>query len=282
MDESTASSNACAGRELSEESRISTVISKSVSRAFAVLELFHRERRPLTATAIETALRLPQASALVLTRELAALGYLAYDPRLRTYFPTERLAHLSGWLGELDLPVRRLSGLADEVARVTGETTSLCSRNDYFLQIEHSKAGIEPGSIIVPVGRAAPLPCSGAGRALLSTLTEDDAKEVIATVRRREPQFVFSADGVLKDLRSARRRRLLATFDLMIPGVGAVSFPLPRQADGGAFALVVGGPTPRIRANEERIIRLVNPLIAQHFSQTKRAGTRPRDGSRHG
>ncbi len=244
---------------------MSTVISKSVSRAFALLELFRREQRPLTATAIETALELPQASALVLARELAALGYLAYDARLRTYFPSERLADLAGWLTQLDLPVRRLTGLADEIARVTRETTSLCTRNGHFLQIEYFSPGTQPGSILMHLGRGGPLPCSGAGRAVLATLGDEDVRLLVATVQRRESQYRFDVGDALRDVQSARRKRHLVTFDLMIPGVAAVAFPLPPELTQGHFAVVVGGPTPRIRAEQDRIVRACRPLIAEHF-----------------
>jgi DNA-binding IclR family transcriptional regulator len=257
-----------------------------VSRAFALLELFRREQRPLSASEIESALRLPQASALVLARELAALGYLAYDAQLRTYFPSERLANVASWLRDLDLPVRRLTSVADEIARMTGETTSVCARNGYFLQIEYFVPGTQPGSILLQLGRAGPLPCSGAGRALLATLSDAEVTQVISKVRSRESRFGFVPDEVLEDVQTARRRRSLVSYDLMIPGVGAVAFPLPVPASGGAFALVVGGPTPRIRADHERILRMVRPIIAQHFSQSNRPAARltetaPRR-SRHG
>ncbi len=244
---------------------MSTVISKSVSRAFALLELFRREQRPLTATAIESALGLPQASALVLARELAALGYLAYDSRLRTYFPSERLADLASWLMQIDLPVRRLAHLADEIARVTRETTSVCTRNGHFLQIEYFAAGTQAGSILMQLGRGGPLPCSGAGRAVLATLGDDEVRLLIATVQRREPQYSFDAAEALRDAQSARRKRHLTTFDLMIPGVSAVAFPLPPELAHGHFSMVVGGPTPRIRADKDRIIRACRPIIAGHF-----------------
>lgn len=244
---------------------MSSVISKSVSRAFALLELFRREQRPLTATAIETTLGLPQASALVLARELAALGYLAYDSRSRTYFPSERLADLTGWLRDLDLPVRRLAGLAEEIAHATGETTSVCGRNGHFLQIEHFVAGSQSGSILMHIGRGGPLPCSGAGRAVLATFDDTEVRATIAVVRRREPRHPFKPDEVMRDVASARRQRNLVSFDLMIPGVAAVAFPLPEKGAGGHFALVVGGPSPRIKATHEKIVKAARPIIARHF-----------------
>ncbi len=250
---------------------MSSVISKSVSRAFAVLELFRRERRALTATEIESGLQIPQASALVLAREMAELGYLTVDSKLRTYFPSAQLANLADWVRDLDLPVRRLAALAEEIARVTRETTSLCGRNGHFLQVEHFAPGTQAGSILMQVGRAAPLPCSGAGRALLATLADVEVTPILDAVRRREPRYPFIAADVLRDVRAARRKQHLVTFDVMIAGVAAVAFPLPVDAAGGYFSLVVGGPTPRIRADQHRIVRACRPVLAEFFRVAGRA-----------
>lgn len=254
---------------------MSTVISKSVRRAFALLELFNRERRPLTATEIEQALKLPQASALVLAKELAELGYLTVDTDTRTYFPSERLLELTAWLAEADLPVRRLRDLADEIARATSETTSLCARNGRFLQIEHYVPGTISGSILMPKGRAAPLPCSGAGRAVLATLGDEDVAGVIQEVARRDTQFPFKADDVWRDVRLARRKGYLTSYDLMIPGIGAVAFPLPREAAGGHFALVIAATTPRIRETEAKLLRVCRQILQRRFGRAPAAAPRP-------
>lgn len=245
---------------------MSTVISKSVRRAFSLLELFSRERRPLTATQIEAALRLPQASALVLAKELADIGYLTVETESRTYFPSERLLELTAWLAQADLPVRRLRELADEVSRATQETVSICSRNGRRLQIEHFALGTLSGSIVMPKGRAGPLPCSGAGRAVLATLPEESVADVIHDVARRDPQYRFDAEEALRDVRTARRKGYLTTYDLMIPGVGAVAFPLPAIA-GGNFALVIAAPTPRIRTTEAELLRACMPILQRRFGK---------------
>jgi DNA-binding IclR family transcriptional regulator len=250
---------------------MSTVISKSVGRAFALLELYRHERRPLTASAIEAALELPQASALVLARELTSLGYLNFDPESRSYFPSERLAELTAWLATADLPGRRLRDLVDDVSRATGETTSLCMRNGRHLQIEYFALGSEPGGILMRKGRAAPLPCSGAGRAVLATLPAREAQAVIEEVASRDAaRYPLDAADAAHDVRVARRRGWLATYDLMLPGVGAVAFPLPRDAAGGCFALVVGAPTPRVRANRARIVEAAAAILARRFPRGPR------------
>jgi len=244
---------------------MSTVISKSVRRTFEVLELFKREQRPLTATAIEKALTIPQASALVLVRELAALGYLRHEAASREYFPSERLGALTAWLARSDQPMQRLKPLVEETSRNTGETTSLCSRNGYHLQIDHFTVGERPGSVVLATGRAAPLPQSSAGRAVLASLDNTEVERILAAVAAKEPRIKLDVKEVRAALAVARRRRYICAYDVMILGVGAIAFPLPLDPSNAPFALVVAGPTPRIRKNERAIVRAVRPLLRRWF-----------------
>lgn len=249
-----------------------TVISKSVRRAFALLELFRTERRALTAGAIESALGIPQPSALVLARELAELGYLSFDPATREYFPTERVLDLGAWLGKADLPRQRLRRLVDEVARLAGETTTLCTASGAFLEIDHVAVGTQSGSILMRPGRGAPLTRSGSGRAVLSTFDDAEALVRIAAAEASGQAGRIARSEVLRDLRSARRNAFLASTDLMTEGIGAVAFPLPVALAGGHFALVIGAPSPRIRARREELVALTLPLIAQRLPAPRAAG----------
>lgn len=250
-----------------------TVISKSVSRAFALLELFRSERRALTAGAIEGALGIPQPSALVLARELAQLGYLSFDPATREYFPTERVLDLGAWLGKADLPRQRLRRLVDELARLAGETTTLCTAGGAFLEIDHVAVGTQSGSILMRPGRAAPLTRSGSGRAVLATFDDAEALARIAAAEASGQAGGIARSDVLRDLRSARRNGFLAITDLMTEGIGAVCFPLPVASAGGHFALVIGAPSPRIRARRDELVALARPLIEQRLPQARAASS---------
>ncbi len=242
-----------------------SVISKSVRRAFALLELFRREQRPLTASAIEAALGIPQPSALVLARELVELGYLALDPSSREYSPTSRVAELGAWLTASAIPRQRLRRLADEIARLTGETTTLCTASGSVLEVDYCAAGTLTGSILFRAGRAAPLARSGSGRAVLATFSDDEARAFIAAGLAAERPAGLDAAAVLRDVRTARRNGALVSTDLMIAGIGAIAFPLPVEAANGHFALVVAAPSPRILERRAEILRDCTPLIARRL-----------------
>lgn len=244
----------------------STVISKSVSRAFALLELFRREQRPLTASAIEAALGIPQPSALVLARELVELGYLSVDPETREYAPTARVAELGAWLGGSDLPRQRLRRVADELARLTGETTTVCTASGRFLEVDYVAPGTLSGSILMRTGRAAPLARSGSGRAVLATFADDEARRMTEEAIAADREVSLDPAEVQRDVRAARRHAALVTTDLMIDGIGAIAFPLPTAAANGHFAIVVAGPSPRILQRRAEILRDCPPVITRRLA----------------
>src|SRR6185312_9907237 len=80
------------------EKAMNASVVKSAGRVFEVLELFDAERQAMTATSIARALKYPASSTVALLKSMVSLGYLAYDPNERTYFPTIQLAVISRWL----------------------------------------------------------------------------------------------------------------------------------------------------------------------------------------
>jgi DNA-binding IclR family transcriptional regulator len=119
--------------------------------------------------------------------------------------------------------------------------------------------------VLIQTGRAAPLPCSGAGRAVLATLSDAAAARIVAEVRLRDRQYTIKPEEVLRDARSARRRGHLITLDLMLPGVGAIGFALPAARTAGQFAIVVAAPSPRIRQRQRDILKVCRPIIDHHL-----------------
>ena len=92
---------------------------KSVGRVFAVLELFRECRESLNSNSVAEALGYPKSSTIVLLKSMAELGYLAFDHKSKSYFPTPKVSDLGSWLspellrgGVVDLVMERLEVLA--------------------------------------------------------------------------------------------------------------------------------------------------------------------------
>jgi DNA-binding IclR family transcriptional regulator len=237
-------------------------ISKSVARAFRVLELFRAERRPLAAADIGRRLALPQPSTRALLKTLVGLGYLAYTDADRTYWPTPQLTELGHWLASekrlplsLTLAVERIAGLA-------GETTSLCALRDGNAEILHVCKARHPVALQLEPGVGVAAWRTAVGRALLADLPDEEAaglvtgwlqKERTSTARR-------ALQALPRELKRARADGFLAAYDLFLAGVGAVCVPVassPRGAPPGPLVVAVAGLSDRIRARETVLVRMI-------------------------
>jgi DNA-binding IclR family transcriptional regulator len=237
-------------------------ISKSVARAFRVLELFDAERKPLTAADIGRRLALPQPSARALLKTLVQLGYLAYATADRTYRPTRRLATLGRWLDDGPPVPAALATAADRIAGRAGETTSLCTLKDGRVEILHVCKAQHPVALQLEPGIGAEGWRSAVGRVLLAALPEEQSAGLIrGWLRQSRAAAARRALGSLRrDLQQIRRDGHFAGYDLFLPGVGAVCSAVdPRDAPAAMapLAIAVAGLRDRIRRREVELLRMI-------------------------
>lgn len=243
-------------------------ISKSVARAFRVLELFRAERRPLAAADIGRRLSMPQPSTRALLKTLVSLGYLAYTDTDRTYWPTPRLSALGQWLASeqrlplsLTLAIERLAGLAEE-------TTSLCALRDGNVEILHVCKARHPVALQLETGVGVAAWRTAVGRALLAALPDDEAAGLVNSWLQKERATAArrALQALPRELKRARSDGFLAAYDLFLAGVGAVCVPLPRSPRGappGPLVVAVAGLSGRIRARETSLVRMIRGELKQ-------------------
>lgn len=237
-------------------------ISKSVARAFQVLELFRAGRQPLTAAAIGHQLAMPQPSTRALLKTLVSLGYLACTPTDRTYWPTDRVLALGQWLGsEQRLPVRLTLAL-DRIASLAGETTSLCGLRNGNVEILHVCKAQHPVALQLESGVGVAAWRTAVGRALLAELpaTESTAMLDAWLGQERTPGGRRMLQSLPRDLQRARADGYLAGYNLFLASVGAVCVPLAQaryRTLPTPLAVAVAGLSERIRPREQALVRLI-------------------------
>ena len=74
---------------------------KSATRAFELLEVFERERRPLRVNTLVERLGAPQSSVSMLLKTLVSDGYMEFNPATREYCPSARVAFFCEWATQL-------------------------------------------------------------------------------------------------------------------------------------------------------------------------------------
>jgi len=233
-------------------------VSRSLDRVFQIMELFAERRRPLSATEIHTTLKMPHSSAVSVLSRLVDLGYLDQNSETKRFFTSVRLHHLCETLPEAIVRGNPLAELVDRIQHATDETTSI-SRLDglftipiYVRSAKHSKAW-----------RVTPGLCGGlathsvVGRTLLSTLPDADLHRFIGDANQwasRTRSVLSDAEQVLRAVEFVREHGYLCRYNLLVPGVGAISCPLAARGDGDHLAVTVAGSVDRIQVRGRQII----------------------------
>jgi DNA-binding IclR family transcriptional regulator len=153
-------------------------ISRSVGRAFAVMEAFRHTKRPATATDISRKLGLPHSSTVAVLYNLSELGYLSHDPRTGLFFPTTKVFELCAWMNPAQRGATHFGALVDRVARETGHTTVLSSRVALFVNTVATRPGSYQASGPSKTLGAA-LATSIAGQTILAQLDDDDVTGIL-------------------------------------------------------------------------------------------------------
>jgi DNA-binding IclR family transcriptional regulator len=189
-------------------------ISRSVGRAFAVMEIFRETRQPANATQLSRRLDAPHSSVVAVLHNLRDLGYLRFDQTDMTYFPTEKLLDLTGWLRPAPRDHGRLGVLVERVARESGHITVLSSRMSLFV----NTVMLRPGkfSTVSPPSRAvgAALTASVAGLVILAQMAAPEMREVLreteAWLRDAGARKNFDTGATLARIEAVRGRGFLA------------------------------------------------------------------------
>lgn len=254
-------------------------VSRSVDRVFQILALFASHRRPLSATEIRQALRMPHSSAVSVLSRLVTLGYLDQNTDTKRFFPTLQLTHLCESVPDGiacgSLPAR----LVDAVHTRLKETTSLSRLCDLFTMPVYVRTASYAGAHHVMPGCTGGLATqSVVGQTLLSLKSNEELHYWIQRseywARRTRVTITADAGQVMRSVASVRSNGYLCAFDQLLPGVGVVSWVFRPQSESEPMAITVAGPTERIRRNAAEIIAVLAETVGNHCENN--TGTRLR------
>lgn len=247
-------------------------ISKSVSRAFEVLEYLRSAGGRCTITDLERALNYPYSSARAILKELSGLGYLHYEAAIKTYLATEKLRHLGDWVQESVIESEGLLALLDLAHRRINETCALVAPSFIFCNLFEVRNGTQPGSLHLPCGLGLPLLKSTSGPVLLSQMTD----EQIECVFRRTGDWAQSTNApisinrqaIMRSIEISRTRGYLTDFGCFRSHVGSIAYPLSSHMPGFPLTLLVCGPATRIKYREAEIHLALKRLLSIRPSTT--------------
>lgn len=229
----------------------------TASRTLSILACFSRRRAALRLREMVAELRLPTSSTAELLKELSEAGYLAFDPRSRSYFPTPKVTALGDWLPQVLDGNGHARAAAERLNQATGELILVGIPNGLAVQYVLALSSSHAVRYVVPAGVQRPLVRFGIGWALLS-LESDAAVERCyrRTAMQRRDEDLPTLATLLATLNQIRKDRHGFSRNTVHAGASILAAPLP-NAGRQRFAIGIGGPTERIEDNRSRYTALL-------------------------
>lgn len=245
---------------------------KSAGRVLEILEYFDDLQRQSTVMEIADALGYPQSSTSALLRSLVSLGYLNYDPMARTYITSSRVALLGNWVNSQFFAEGAIISMMKEMNEQTGDTVVLAVRNGLHMQYIHVVQATSPARLHMTLGTVRPLAASGAGFALLSTMTDSEITRLVMRINAEaeEGQALIKIRDLLDQIAVIRKKGYAFTCDMVTRGGGIIAAPLPRMNGQQRMVVGIGGISEVMRHREEELSTVMMGQIDARFGRGSR------------
>ena len=222
----------------------------SIKRLFQILELFRREQRPLTASAIQGAVDCPRSSLNLLLKNLVNLDYLTLHRKSSAYFPSVRLEDLTAWILPSILQDHRIGEWLEKLKNQTGETVVLTMRSDLEMEVVRVATSTQAIALRMACGSRIPVWSSAVGFAMLASLTGTELKRLYF---RSQGIPRYSLNDIRKEIKQIRERGFAVSYGWVLEGVGALATALPVTFSGRELVLSIGGPSERVEKKEAQL-----------------------------
>jgi IclR family acetate operon transcriptional repressor len=233
---------------------------KSAGRTIQILEYFTEVRRDASICEISRALGYPQSSTAALLHTLTSMGYMVFDRRSRTYKPAGTVAFLGSWVDQRLARVGPVQAVMEAVAGRTHDMVLLGCRNELYVKYVQV---IQPESAdrICANGTMRPLVNSGAGRALVSGLPDEEIKRIVlrsnASSVAVEP---VSHVEFLEDIKLFRRDGYFIA-PTPVEGISQLVLTLPNPRGDSPLALALGGREDALNADCPDLLTFLQTTI---------------------
>lgn len=232
---------------------------KSAYRAIEILQLFQSSRQPCGMTEISQALGYPASSTTVLLKTLMRLGYLSFDRRAKSYFPTPKVTTLGDWIPAALFGSGEALEAMRDVHAATGESVSLSTANDVYVQYIQIIQSIHALRFHVDEGALRPLTRSASGWALMSMLPDGKIDNLV----RRSNIATASLDervplaDMMGRIRKIRQDGHAWAENIPFPSGATLCVPLTVTLRGQPVVIALGGALERMRANRARYLSIL-------------------------
>lgn len=244
--------------------------SQSLERGLDILEMIETSGGELGVREIARTIGLSPAIVQRLVSSLAIRGYVEKNADTARYRLGYRAIGLGGSRANsvdyMAVAQRELERLSKE-HRLNGFVAALRGpRAVYLLAVQADG----PISINVKPGSEMPLHSTGAGKVLLASLSDDDARKLLGSrmLKAFTPRTIVDPEQVIASLEEVRRTGVATVSEENLPGVLSVGAPI--RDKGGHVAAAVSVAFPKF-VSQDLTLKTVTPLVVEAALNVSRA-----------
>lgn len=200
---------------------------KSLQKIFQVIELL-KENREMKLQEIADSLGLYKSTAHRLTSELCRSGYVQRNAETKAYHLGMKFVDISSHIID-NLDIRELSkpGIRhlNDIAKETIHLAVLADTQVIYVEKKESPHAIRMYS---QIGRAAPLHCTGVGKAILAFQSPEMIDQMLGSgsLRKYTANTIVARDALLRELAVIRKDGFAFDREEHEPHVGCIAGPL--------------------------------------------------------
>jgi DNA-binding IclR family transcriptional regulator len=233
-------------------------VSKITERTLDFIELFARQKRPLSLSEISRLLGIPVSSCYDVLQALEQRGFIYEISSRGGYYPTARILDLGKTIMENDPVVMRADRLLRQLRDRLDETVLLAKVRGlaaiFLLDFEpaHSfRLQLKAGST------CATLHASSVGKALLATLDAAALDKALRTIvfTPLTPHTITTAAALRSRIEDGRRLGYQTNIEEKLHGVTTLSAPF--FWNRSAYIVTIAGPSTRLGGAIEAAARLL-------------------------
>jgi DNA-binding IclR family transcriptional regulator len=227
--------------------------STSPARVLAILEMFEREKRPLSLKELSDYCSIPTSTCHALVQILLRRSYLYLTGQRKDLYPTRRVYDMGATLLAHDAVLQRLMPVMEGLREATQETVILGKRQrDHVLYLEVLE-GPQTIRYSARAGETKPLHSTCIGKTVLSTMKPEDIRRWLdeRPARQITDNTITSPARLMQDLEQGKKTGYFMTRGENVPDVSALSAPIHLNND--LFGLAVAGPSYRVDARVREI-----------------------------
>lgn len=219
----------------------------STEKAFQVLHAFDGARRHMTLADIARASGLDRSATQRLVYTLETLGYLRRIPDTRNYGLTPKVLQFSYNYVRANELIDKASPYLLDISRTLGETTNLQELDGHEIVFVARFPGHHLVNVDIAVGSRLPAFFTASGTAILSRLSDEHRREILAQTRLEPitPYTEVDADKLLERVQRVAEKGYAIIVNETVLGDISVAAPVTDHRGLAVAAINISVPTTR-------------------------------------